>query len=67
MPVEDAGSRLVAVERAALDTLRRFNLPAGALQGFNSGVAPYRSNMGPTASPRSAGNVTMTTRWVLVR
>jgi uncharacterized protein len=56
MSVEEAGNRLVAVERAVLDTLRRFNLPASAIQMYNSGVMPYRNQMNPSVSgPSYAG------------
>lgn len=55
MSVEEAGNRLASVERAVLDTLRRFNLPASAIQTFNGGVAPYRSNMSSSASPSFSG------------
>lgn len=60
MSADESATRLAAIERAVVDTLRRFNLPAGAVQTFNSGVVPYRqqgmsSSMmgGPTFSGRS--------------
>ncbi|MFL5616778.1 MAG: SIMPL domain-containing protein [Gemmatimonadaceae bacterium] len=60
MSVEEASSRLAAVDRAVQDTLRRFNLPAGSVRSYVGGVAPYRpQNMpssmmgGPTFSGRS--------------
>jgi uncharacterized protein YggE len=47
--IDEAGSRLAATERAVLDTLRRFNLPAGAIQTYSGGVSPYRGQgMGPS-------------------
>jgi hypothetical protein len=56
MSVEEASNRLTVVEKAVLDTLRRFGLPAGAIQVFNNGVAPYRNNMNPSMSgPSFAG------------
>jgi hypothetical protein len=56
MSVEEASNRLVAVEKAVLDTLRRFGLPANAIQSFSSGVAPYRNNMNPSMNgPSFAG------------
>jgi uncharacterized protein YggE len=60
MSPDEASSRLGTIERAVMDTLRRFNLGAGAVQSFNSGVVPYRqqgmpSSMvgGPSFSGRS--------------
>ena len=56
MSVDEASSRLPVVEKAVLDTLRRFGLPASAIQVFSSGVAPYRNNMNPSMSgPSFAG------------
>jgi uncharacterized protein YggE len=47
--IDEAGSRLAATERAVLDTLRRFNLSAGAIQTYTSGVGPFRGQgMGPS-------------------
>jgi uncharacterized protein YggE len=64
MSIEEAGSRLASAQRAVLDTLRRMNLPAGAVQAYDNGVAPYRSpNMpsgmmgGPAFSGRSVVRV----------
>lgn len=59
MSVEEAGNRIAAVERAVLDTLRHFNLPANAIQVFNSGVLPYRSNMTPSAGPSFTGRASV--------
>jgi len=60
MSLEDASSRLAAIDRAVQDTLRRFNLPAGSVHSYVGGVVPYRpqnmsSNMmgGPAFSGRS--------------
>jgi uncharacterized protein len=60
MSIEDASSRLAAIERAVQDTLRRFNLPAGTVRSYVGGVVPFRpQNMtssmmgGPTFSGRS--------------
>ena len=56
MSVEEASNRLPVVEKAVLDTLRRFGLPAGAIQSFSSGITPYRNNMNPSMSgPSFAG------------
>jgi len=56
MSVEEASSRLPVVEKAVLDTLRRFGLAAGAIQSFSSGITPYRNNMNPSMSgPSFAG------------
>ena len=60
MSADEAANRLGTIERAVLDTLRRFGLGAGAVQSFNSGVVPFRqqgmpSSMvgGPSFSGRS--------------
>jgi uncharacterized protein len=56
MSVDEASSRLPIVEKAVLDTLRRFGLPANAVQSFSSGVTPYRNNMNPSmGGPSFAG------------
>jgi uncharacterized protein YggE len=55
MSVEEAASRLAAVERAVLDTLRRLNLPASAIQTFTSGVTPYRDRMSPSSGASFSG------------
>jgi uncharacterized protein len=49
MSVDEAASRLATVERAVLDTLRRFNLGADAVQLYNSGIVPFRSQNMPPA------------------
>jgi uncharacterized protein YggE len=60
MSADEAANRLGSIERAVMDTLRRFNLGMGATQSFNSGVVPFRqqgmpSSMvgGPSFSGRS--------------
>lgn len=56
MSVEEASNRLPVVEKAVLDTLRRFGLPASAIVSYSSGVTPYRNNMNPSmAGPSFAG------------
>jgi uncharacterized protein YggE len=64
MSVQEAGSRLATAQRAVLDTLRRMNLPASAIQSYDNGVTPFRSsNMppgmmsGPAFSGRSVVRV----------
>ena len=64
MSIEEAGNRLASAQRAVLDTLRRLNLPASAIQTYDNGVMPYRpsnmsSNMmtGPSFSGRSVVRV----------
>ena len=48
MSIEEAGNRLASAQRAVLDTLRRLNVPASAVQTYDNGVTPYRSpNMSP--------------------
>ncbi|MFI5256425.1 MAG: SIMPL domain-containing protein [Gemmatimonadales bacterium] len=49
MSVDEAGARLATVERAVLDTLRRFNLGSDAVQSYNSGVVPFRTQNIPSA------------------
>ena len=60
MSIEEASTRLAAIDRAVQDTLRRFNLPPGSVHSYVAGVVPFRpqnmsSNMmsGPTFSGRS--------------
>ena len=60
MSIEDASTRLAAIDRAVQDTLRRFNLPAGTVHSYVGGVVPFRpqamtSSMmsGPSYSGRS--------------
>ena len=56
MSVEEAANRLASAEKAVLDTLRQLSIPASAIQNFNSGVAPYRSNMSSNMNaPQFAG------------
>jgi uncharacterized protein YggE len=43
MSIEEASSRLATMKHAVLDTLRRLNLGAGAVQTYDNGVTPYRS------------------------
>ena len=62
MNVEDAASRVAAIERAVADTLRRFNLPPGSVQTFAGGIMPYRpQNYSPSmmAGPAFAGRSTI--------
>jgi uncharacterized protein YggE len=59
MSPAEAGSRLASVERAVLDTLRHFNLPASAIQTVNGGIAPYRSNMSPASGPSFTGRTSI--------
>jgi uncharacterized protein YggE len=62
MSSDEAASRLASTERGVLDTLRRLNLSASAVQSYNGGVAPYRSqNMPPSMSggPTFAGRSTI--------
>lgn len=47
MTVDEAANRLSTVERGVLDTLRRFNLPAGSINTFAGGIAPYRPQTMP--------------------
>ena len=64
MSIDEAASRLGTIERAVLDTLRRLNLGTGAVQPYNSGVAPFRQQGmspsmmgGPSFSGRSVVRV----------
>jgi hypothetical protein len=67
MSADESSSRLVTIERAVADTLRRLGLGGGTVQTFNSGVVPFRqqgmpSSMmgGPTFSGRSVIRVELT-------
>jgi uncharacterized protein YggE len=51
MSADESATRLTTIERAVMDTLRRFNLAGGAIQSFNSGVVPNRQqNLPPSMS-----------------